>query len=399
MFFQKIILSTLYESVICCQNKCRCNYTYNGKKAFVNFAYCLLSFQRKMRFYLKKFFCVCALLLFVFVWWSFSYEANTWNTDFSFAWWAKDFPIILLGWDSRVVPFYLTNNSDATISGNFDVVDAIEMSGWLRACKANWQNDVFGKYWMFEQTGFSLAWNSRFSGSVTLKFPEWYSGDYLWCITYTPYWEEDGQSINPQPRKALFLKAMLSATASLYQLKVFPWDRTKPTLANRWEIRFYDKNKQLVYFSWDIETDSWWIAEFSALIPDGVYDVIYKWQSHLASYLSGVQVSAWTTYLFDFTTWLNLVWAKDKYNNDGFKYQIAWDLKNASWAYDFTINWMDVSVITYYWYVNNGVDPLDPRNLNWDDAINGSDLSIIWINFMQQDVFYWEDAVYDWLLE
>lgn len=388
MFFQKIILSTLYESVIYCQNKCRCNYTYNGKKAFVNFAYCLLSFQRKMRFYLKKFFCVCVLLLFVFVWWSFSYEANTWNTDFSFAWWAKDFSIILLGWDSRVVPFYLTNNSDATISGNFDVVDAIEMSGWLRACKANWQNEIFGQYWTFEQTGFSLAWNSRFSGSVTLKFPEWYSGEYLWCITYTPFWNDDGQSINPQPRKALFLRAILSATASSYQLKVFPWNRRKADLASKWEIRFISQDMLLVY-STGVTTNSSWIAEFSALIPDGVYYVVYKWQSHLASYLSGVIIEAGSTInMFDFTTWSNLLWVQNFTNSEdnGFRYQIAWDLKSVDWKYDFTVNGNDIAIIKP-WY-GQDVDDFDPRDLNWDNKINVSDYAIIWANFEQQDVFF-----------
>ena len=383
--------------VVCCQNKCRCNYTYNSKKAFVNFVYCLLSFQRKMRFYLEKFFSVCVLLCTVFFWWSFSYETDTWNTDFSFAWGVKETQFMLLGWDPKVVPFYLTNNSDATISGNFDVVDAIEMSGWLHACKANWQNEVFGQYWTFGQTGFSLAWNSIFSGSVTLKFPEGYSGEYLWCITYTPSWTEDIGSLNPQPRKALFLKAILSATESLYQLKVFPWSRSKPSLANRWEIRFYNTGDELVYFKENILSDSWWNAEFSALIPDGLYNIVYKWQSHLASYLSGVRVIAWSTFMFDFTSWSNLIWVQNKSESedDWFKYQIAWDLKNVSWRYDFIVNWLDISVLTMSWYIDSGVSELDPKNLNGDAAINWSDLAIIWINFKQQDIFYWS-GMYKW---
>ena len=168
-----------------------------------------------MRFCLRKFFSVFVILSFAFVWCGFLYEANTWYTDFSFAGWLKDKPIMLLGWQTQSVPFYLTNNSDSIISGIFDVVDAVDMWWGLLACKANWQNEIFGKYWTFQQTGFSLWWGETFSGYVTLKFPEWYSGEYIWCITYTPSWDEDTGSLNSQPRKALFLRAILNATASL----------------------------------------------------------------------------------------------------------------------------------------------------------------------------------------
>jgi len=363
----------------------------------VIFVYCLLSFQRKMGLYLKKLIFVSVFFVFVFTWFSFSYEANTWYTDFSFASGSKENTIYLSGWETKTVSFYLTNNSDSTINGNFDVVDAVQMSWWLLACKANWQNLVFGRYWTFQQTWFSLWGNSIFSGSVDLKFPEGYSGEYLWCITYTPSVTEDIGSVNPQPRKALFLKAMLNATASLYQLKVFPWSRSKPSLANRWEIRFYDANDELVYFSGSILSDSWWNAEFSALIPDGVYTVVYKWQSHLASYLYNVSVIAWTTFGFDFTTWNNLSWVQNYTNiaDDGSRYQIAWDLKSTiDWRYDFTVNWNDISIVTVSWFVDY-VDDLDPRDLNWDNVINVSDLAIIWANFEQEDIFF-HSNMYGW---
>ena len=194
----------------------------------------------------------------------------------------------------------------------------------------------------------------------------------------------------------MFLKAVLNATASLYQLKVFPWSRSKSSLANIWEIRFYDNNL-LVYSNDNVESDSGWFASFSALIPDGVYTVVYKWQSHLASYLYNVPVIAWTTFMFDFTSWLNLSWVQNYTNttDNWSKYQIAWDLKNTEWKYDFTVNWNDIAIITVSWFVTH-VDDLDPRDLNWDNVINVSDLAIIWANFEQEDVFF-NGHMYNWL--
>lgn len=383
-------------SVWKCQNKCRCNYTYNSKKAFVNFVYCLLSFQRKMRFYLKKFFSVSILLGFAFVWWNFSYEANTWFTDFSFGWDSKISAFYVSGGELKQIQFYLTNRSDFTISGNFDVVDAVDMWWWLYACKANWQDDVFWKYWVFQQTWFLLWSNETISGSVSLVFPEGYSGEYLWCITYTPFGNEESGSINSEPRKALLLKAILNATATLYQVKVYPGSRSKPTLANKWEIRFYQWSG-LIYSDDNIISDASWNAEFSALIPDGIYTVVYKWQSHLASYLYDMPVIAWTTYMFDFTTWSNLLWVQNFTNttDNGSKYQIAWDLKNIEWKYDFTVNGNDIAIITVSWFVAE-VPELDPRDLNWDKVVNVSDLAIIWANFEQQDIFF-EGHLYNWL--
>lgn len=341
-----------------------------------------------MRFCLKSFFYVFAVLFLLCFGISFADEAETRYTDFSFAWGQKDKTINLLGWETKTVPFYLTNNSSSTINGKFDVVDAVSMSWWLFACKANWQNEVFGRYWTFQQTWFSLWWGQIFSGSVDMKFPEGYSGEYLWCITYTPSVTEDIGSVNPQPRKALFLKAILNATASLYQLKAFPWSRSKPSLANRWEIRFYDTDGELVYSNENILTDSWWNAEFSALIPDGTYTVVYKWQSHLASYLYNISVIAGSTFIFDFTTWNTLSWVQNytSITDNGSKYQIAWDLKNMKGKYDFTVNWNDVTIVTVSWFVDH-VDDLDPRDLNWDNVINVMDLAIIWANFEQEDVF------------
>lgn len=349
-----------------------------------------------MRFCLRKFFSVFVILFFVFTCFTFSYVANTWYTDFDFWWWEKSKTIYLLGGDTWWVSFYLKNLSDIIISGYFSVVDSYDMWGWLLACKENWQDESFWKYGTFQQTWFILWWGETFSGSLSVKFPEWYSGEYIWCVTYTPYWDDGVDSVVSQPRKALFLKAILNATASWYQLKVFPWSRSKPSLANKWEIRFYDVNDELVYSNDDIRSDSGWNAEFSALIPEGIYTVVYKWQSHLASYLYNVPVIAWSTFMFDFTTWLNLSWVQNYTNtvDNGSKYQIAWDLKNIEWKYDFTVNWNDIAIITISWFVAEVAD-LDPRDLNGDNVINVSDLAIIWANFEQQDVFF-DGNMYKW---
>lgn len=350
-----------------------------------------------MKFYLKSFFCVFAVFLFAHFGLVLADELNTWYTDFSFDGGAKNQTIMLSGWDAGSVFFYLTNNSTSTINWNFDLVDAMDMWGELFACKANGQNELFWVYWTFEQTWFSLWWWETLSGSVNLKFPEGYSGTYLWCITYTPSWDEQVWYVNSQPRKAIFLRAILNATASLYQLKVFPWSRSKPSLINKWEIRFYDINNNLVYSNDNLLSNSWWIAEFSALIPDGIYTVVYKWQSHLASYLYNVSVVAGGTSIFDFTTWNTLSWVQNYTNivDNGSKYQIAWDLKSTiNWRYDFTVNWNDIAIVTEFGFVDY-VDDLDPRDLNWDNVVNVADLAIIWANFEKEDIFFLGN-MYDW---
>ena len=356
------------------------------KSANVNFVYCLLSFQRKMRFYLKKFFCVLVILVSVCVLRCFWYEANTWYTDFNFWWGLNIATRTFSGWATESVDFYLTNNWDSVISGYFIAVDATKIQDGVFVCGAEWQNESVWQYITINPNTFSLNSLSTLSGVATLLFPEYYAGEYVWCLVYVPNWIEASWYINQIPRKAIFIRSMLNATAIRYQVKVFPWSRGSNPLTNIWEIRFYDWDNCV--FSGIITWDENWIATFDAIIWDGEYTVVYKWQSHLASYLENVHVGSWYSTGFDFTTWDNLYWVQNFSNaqDDWNKYQIAGDLKNKNWIYDFVVNWNDISVITKSWFLDE-VDMYDPRDLNWDWWINVSDISVIWVNFLKYDVF------------
>lgn len=352
--------------------------------------HCLLFFQRKMRFDLKKFFCVLAILGFVYAFTCFSYEADTWYTDFDFWLYGSMMEITLSGWETRNVDFYLKNNSSSTISGYFATVDAFELQPDVFVCAAEWQNEDVWQYITISSTTFFLNPFEIFTGSASVRFPEYYDDDHYGCIVYIPDWDEQSWNINTVPRKAIFIRATLNATAIEYQVKVFPGSRSKPSLANVWEIRFYKWN-QLKY-SASVSSDADWFGVFSGIIPSGLYTVVYKWQSHLASYLTDVHVGSWYSTGFDFTTWTNLVWVQNYTNStdNWFRYQIAWDLESDLWVYDFTINSTDISIVTKSWFLDNMFG--DPRDLNGDWKISVDDLAVIWANFDQNDEFFAENA-------
>ena len=141
---------------------------------------------------------------------------------------------------------------------------------------------------------------------------------------------------------------------------------------------------------------SWWFFE---TVPSWIYYVVYKWQSHLASYLSWINIVQWTPFDLNFTTWSNLYNVQNKSisEDDWYKYQIAWDLKSPiSSLYDFVINGNDVSALVYgSGLVPSWISILDPKNLNGDVAINGADISIIGINYQITDPF-WSSQFFAW---
>ena len=339
-----------------------------------------------MRFDLKKFFCVLAILAFVGVFSCFSYEADTRYMDFDFWSYGNVMEITLSGWETKSIDFYLKNNWSSSISGHFVTVDAVELQPDIFVCKTEWQNEDAWQYITISPNMFSLNPFEIFTGFASVRFPEYYADDHYGCIVYIPAWDEQTWNINTIPRKAIFIRATLNATAIEYQVKVFPGSRTKGSLANVWEIRFY-KSNQLKY-SASVLSDVDWYGTFSGVIPSGVYTVVYKWQSHLASYITDVHV--WSGYStgFDFTTWTNLVWVQNKTNllDNWFRYQIAWDLEKDDWFYDFTINSTDISVVTKSWFLRDM--PGDPRDLNGDWQISVDDLAVIGANFDMNDDFY-----------
>ena len=58
------------------------------------------------------------------------------------------------------------------------------------------------------------------------------------------------------------------------------------------------------------------------------------------------------------------------------------------------VNGNDITVILTAW--QETVENNDPRDLNWDNVINVSDISIIWANFEQKDIFE-DNNPYSWL--
>lgn len=148
-------------------------------------------------------------------------------------------------------------------------------------------------------------------------------------------------------------------------------------------------NKQFVVSSlpfslWD---DGYGTGEIS-ITPGQNYYIVFKGQSHLASYISGQIITALGNDLFDFTTGNNLYDTQENSAGDnGRRYQTAGDLKNTSDQYDHVINGNDISIMLYGTFPEYGVDAINPRNLNGDSAINASDISIIGNNVLKQDAF------------
>jgi hypothetical protein len=161
-------------------------------------------------------------------------------------------------------------------------------------------------------------------------------------------------------------------------------------MQNLGQIRFYRSSDKQLVLSWDVSTqlNGTWSIIYN--VPSWTYYVVYKGQSHLASYLSGVSITQWTQQTLDFTTGANLYNAQNLSlsENNWYKYQIAGDCYNDLWVYDFEVNGSDIAIVTKNWFINAWVPVLDRRNFNGDDAINGAEISIIGTNFIRRDSFY-----------
>ncbi len=181
-------------------------------------------------------------------------------------------------------------------------------------------------------------------------------------------------------------------------VKVYPGNRPGGNLSNLWEIRLYDAARQFV-MSWAISSNISWTWSWLDNIPSGTYYMVYKGQSHLASYLSGIAVTQWSPMTLDFTTGANLynVQNVSTSTDDWYKYQIAWDMKNIAGIYDFVINGNDISSIVYgSGLVEWWIQVLDPKNLNGDTSINGADIAIVGINFQLTDPFLVGSVTFSW---
>ena len=179
-----------------------------------------------------------------------------------------------------------------------------------------------------------------------------------------------------------------------FVIKVYPSNRSVPDLSNLWEIKFYNQSLVLVY-SGDISTNVWGTWNIIYEVPPWIYYAVYKWQSHLSSYISGlVVVQNSGLIMLDFTTWENLYWTQklNMTQDDWYGYQTAWDLKSVEWVYDYMVNGNDIAIIVANWLTDTWIPTLDPKNLNGDTAINASDIAVIWVNFQLKDLAFYADV-------
>lgn len=183
-----------------------------------------------------------------------------------------------------------------------------------------------------------------------------------------------------------------------FTIKVYPWSRPGGDYSNLWELRIFNLSKQFV-LSWSLSSNAWWTWALLDNIPTGTYYIVYKGQSHLASYLSGIIITQGSDTTLDFTTWTNLYNVQNKSisTDDGWRYQIAWDMRNTIGIYDFTINGNDISSIVYgSGLVEWWIAVLDPKNLNGDTSVNGADIAIVGINFQLTDPFLTGAVTFNW---
>lgn len=324
---------------------------------------------------------------------------NTWKWDDTMVWYSDtkfiynnseldSFVFETSWWTQISFWFKIYNKENQSMTYRLWSVDASTTNDSFQNKTCLSENEVsnFWQYISWDKSSITIpAWWSWIR-NLTARFPNYYSWIYNGCITFYPsivWWN----TVNTLPRKWNFIDATVYPVWTNIQIKSFASNRVW-WLNNSWLIKIYNTNKVLqrtidVWINWE------WTWEIFTDIAPWIYHIIFKWQSHLASYLTWINIS-WLPQTLDFTTWTNLYWTQQKNlsENDWYRYQTAWDLKNTNWVYDFMINWNDISIITANGLYDNWISLLDPRNLNWDVAINASDIAVIWINFEKTDPYY-----------
>ena len=268
-----------------------------------------------------------------------------------------------------------------------------------KACLSTNEIENFWQYVSGDTSLFTLpAWGSWIK-TISVQFPEYYSWIYHGCIMFYPSTIDWSTDMNTLPRRGWFVDVLVHPGTYPVIVKAFPSNRVYQATnnTNTWILKIYSSNKVLVSSSQPFTLNSAGTGEAFINAPLGNYYVVFKWQSHLASYLSWKTIFAtWWDFL-DFTTGSSL-YSSQQLNdneNDGNRYQTAWDLKNTQWVYDFQINGNDIAILTINGFQEWGIDALDPRNLNGDIAVNASDISVIWVNFAKTDP-YFEHTTFTW---
>ena len=276
-----------------------------------------------------------------------------------------------------------------------------------KACLGQHETSQFGNYVTWDISFFTIPANSTITKTVSMKFPKYYSWMYHGCVLFypsmTPLNTNPGanitEDINTLPRRGGFVDVFVHPDTVTVQVKAFPSNRVYQSTnnANTWILKIYDTNKTLIATSPLFTLNGAGTGEVEIGISPGIYYIVFKGQSHLASYLSWVFINSNGLDIFDFTTGTNLYNSQqlNSSQDDGYRYQTAGDLKNSQWVYDSKINGNDISIITQYGFQEWGIGVLDPRNLNGDTSINASDISVIGVNFGKTDPFF-ENTMFTW---
>lgn len=350
---------------------------------------------------LRRFFIVILVYIVSFVWYGvFASEADTEYTEFYFLSWVESYPTIQVDatwWETSSAVYVIENKSSSTLGVKMTFVDSMISDDWnnLRFCKSDLENEEFGQYVSIDDDSFSIsAWVTA-TGELSLDFPAWYSGLYYGCVVYQPITTEWGSHVNTVPRKAIFLDVDVVPTASTLNVKVFPSNRYAPWYRwSYWKLLFYlEWDSNTVVYSGFVTTNTDGLWTYIEDLESWTYDIVYKWQSHLASYLSSVAIIWWEINTLDFTQWSNLSGTITEWSDE---YQIAWDLKNIDWYYDGEVNVWDITVLIWSLEYGESSDQYSEYNLNGDSIVNNIDLSVIIANFWLRWIYYESDSLFGW---
>ncbi len=363
--------------------------------------------QTNSMFSKKKIIFVLVLLVSIFWYVVFSDAVNTRYTEFYFVSGGNNYKTITvnLTWgEIGNVDFYLENRSTSNFTVNMDFVDWWYTTDGsdIRMCLSENETDVFGDYVNMTIPSFSLNAGTWVIETLDLLFPARYSWLYHGCVVYYPTVIEGATNLNPVARKAIFLDVNVTPTSQPFNIKVWPSDRSSSSKKwNEGKLMFYANNDSgTILYSWYLTTDTNGSWEFLEIIPEWTYDIIYKWQWHLASYLDDVFVTWWQNVVLDFTTGANLYGTKQysETEDDGYRYQIAWDLRNWSNVYDGKVNVNDITMIVTSAcdYNDWSVNQYHQCNLNGDTKVNMADIGVIitniaqgWLYLQWQEEFGW----------
>ncbi len=294
----------------------------------------------------------------------------------------------------------IENKEQTWITYKLEFVDAsiTNDSFTNKTCLSPNQDQIVWKYITGDTSPFTLPAGATWTKTISVTFPNTYNGLYHGCITLNAITNDQNGYTNTLPTRWIFLDANVHSNIFSFIVKAYPSNRVYQSTnnANKWVIKIYNTNKQFVASSTEFELDSDGYGTWEITLTPWTYYAVFKWQSHLASYLSWITFTgSWD--ILDFTTGSNLYGAQtlDPLTDNGWRYQTAWDLKNIDGEYDFVINGNDISIILFGTFPQwAGV--LDPRNLNGDTMINASDISIIGANCLKQDAFATIGGIFTW---